>query len=129
MSQRIPHLYIGPSSIDDRGVFSTEPIPKESIIEICPVIIVEADEMENLAKTTLFNYYYDWIEEDKSAAIALGYGSLYNHAYHPNAEYIIDYESKTLAFYAIEDIEAGQEITINYNGDPDKLEKVWFDKE
>lgn len=127
MSQRIPHLYIANSSIDDRGVFSTEPIPKGSIIELCPVIVVPKMEMEKIKETVLFNYYFDWEEKNESGAIALGYGSLFNHSYKPNAEYQPDYDSSTLRFHAIKDIEVGEEITINYNGDPDNQEKVWFD--
>lgn len=129
MSQQIPHLYIAPSDIDDRGVFCGQPIPKGSVIEICAVIVIRGDEMKQLKKTALYNYYFDWIEEEKSGAIALGYGSLYNHSYHPNTEYLIDYEMNTLSFHALRDIEAGEEITINYNGDPEDQEKVWFDKE
>ena len=127
MSQRIPHLYIAASAIDDRGVFSSQAIPKGSIIEICSVIEIPGDEMEHLKKTVLYNYYFDWNEEEESGAIALGYGSLYNHAYQPNTEYILDYETKTIEFHAIKDIEAGEEITINYNGDPEDQDKVWFD--
>ena len=127
MSQRIPHLYIGPSDIDSRGVFSTQPIPKGSIIEICPVVVISSDEMLHLKKTALYDYYFDWQEEMENGVIALGYGSLYNHSYQPNAEYILDYEFKSLEFHALRDIEAGEEITINYNGDPDNQEKVWFE--
>lgn len=127
MSQRIPHLYIASSEIDDRGVFSTEPIPKGSIIEISPVIVIPKNEMELIKETVLYNYYFDWKIEENSGALALGYGSLFNHAYQPNAEYQPDYESASLRFFALKDIEAGEEITINYNGDPEDQEKVWFD--
>ena len=129
MSQRIPHLYIAPSTIDDRGVFSSQLVPKGSIIEICAVIVIPRDEMNHLKKTTLYNYYFDWDEESQSGAIALGYGSLYNHSYHPNTEYVLDYDTNTLEFHALKDIEAGEEITINYNGDPDDQEKVWFENQ
>lgn len=128
MSQRIPHLYIAPSDIDDRGVFSSEAISAGDIIEICPVIIIPKDEMEYIKKTVLYNYYFDWDEKDKTGAIALGYGSLFNHAYQPNAQYLWDYEFTSLKFYALKDIAAGEELTINYNGDPENQEKVWFDK-
>jgi len=109
MSQRIPHLYIASSPIDERGVFSTEPIPEGSIVEICPVIVIPKEEMKRIKKSVLYNYYFDWIEEDESGAIALGYGSLFNHSYKPNAEYQPDYESATLRFYAIKEIEVGEE--------------------
>ncbi len=127
MSQRIPYLYIASSNIDERGVFSSESIPKGSVIEICAVIIIPKEEMEDLKKTALYNYYFDWDEEEHNGAIALGYGSLYNHAYQPNAEYVLDYNMNTITFYAYKNIEVGEEITINYNGDPANQAKVWFD--
>jgi SET domain-containing protein len=58
-------------------------------------------------------------------AVALGYGSLYNHSYTPNARY--DDESPQIKiFTAIREIAAGEEITINYNGEPSDESPVWF---
>jgi len=54
---------------------------------------------------------------------------MYNHAYEPNAEYKADYEDDTFTVYALKDIAAGEEILINYNGDPANKKLVWFDKE
>jgi SET domain-containing protein len=48
---------------------------------------------------------------------ALGYGSLYNHSYHPNARYD-DRGEQTMVFTAIQDIAPGDEITVNYNAEP-----------
>lgn len=128
MAQRIPSLYIALSSIDDRGVFTSEAIEKGSILEICPVIIIPGEEMELIKQSILYNYYFDWDESAKNGVIALGYGSIYNHNYQPNAEYVEDQEARCLRFYAIRDIEAGEEITINYNGDPGDQSSVWFDR-
>ena len=47
-------------------------------------------------------------------ALALGYGSLYNHSYQPNARYD-DQPAGAMTFTALRDIRAGEEITINYN--------------
>ena len=35
----------------------------------------------------------------------------------------------TFDFYAHKDIKAGEEILINYNGDVDDKELLWFDQE
>ena len=128
MSQQIPYLYIAASDIHDRGVFCATSIPEGSIIEICPVLKLPPEDMELLKKTTLYNYYFIWEEDEKSGGIALGYGSIYNHSYQPNARYLVDFEALTLEIFAIRDIEAGEEITFNYNGDPDDQSKVWFEK-
>jgi len=59
-------------------------------------------------------------------AIALGYGSLYNHSYTPNAHYR-DIGRRSKEFLAVRDIAAGEEITVNYNGDPQDRTAVDFE--
>ncbi|HJN65554.1 MAG TPA: SET domain-containing protein-lysine N-methyltransferase, partial [Pirellulales bacterium] len=61
----------------------------------------------------------------RTVALALGYGSLYNHSYNPNARYD-DARGQIKVFTAICDITEGTEITINYNGDPDDPTDVGF---
>ena len=129
MSQKNPHLYVGPSDLHDRGVFCTVDIKKGEIIEICPVLVVPPDETELLDQTILYNYVFLWGDDDKEGAIVFGYGSMYNHSYKPNAEYKADYGDDTFTVYALKNIKAGKEICINYNGDPDNKKTVWFDEE
>ncbi|MBK8626333.1 MAG: SET domain-containing protein-lysine N-methyltransferase [Saprospiraceae bacterium] len=68
-------------------------------------------------KTVLHDYYFLWGEEMDECATALGFGSLYNHAIHPNANFILDLENNTIDVEAIKDISAGAEITLNYHGE------------
>jgi len=128
MSQQIPHLYVASSEIHERGVFCSTLIPEGSIIEICPVIFIPEKDMDAIKKTALFDYYFIWEEDEKSGAIALGYGSIYNHQNNPNAKYLVDFEEFSIKIYALKDIESGEEITFNYNGDPADQSKVWFEK-
>ena len=58
--------------------------------------------------------------------LQLGYGSLYNHSYEPNARYD-DRAPATKVFTALRDIRAGEEITVNYGGEPDSEAAVEFD--
>jgi SET domain-containing protein len=127
MQQTLPSLFVGPSSRGGRGVFTSAPIPKGSIIEISPVIVMPGQERSQIDQTKLHDYYFIWGDEDDQCAIVLGYGSLYNHAYQPNAEYAPDFERQTLDFYALRDIQAGEEITVNYSGDPEGEIELWFD--
>ena len=127
MSHRIPTVYIASSDLHGIGVFAGEDIAIDSIIEICPVILIPEKDIELIKKTSLNNYYFEWGENLKSGIIALGYGSVYNHNYSPNAVYTFDFESNSVYFYALREISAGEEITINYNGVPANKEKVWFD--
>ncbi len=91
------------------------------VIEVCPVIVCPLVEVEGL---TLDPYSFLWGDD---AAIVLGYGSLYNHSYEPNAVYNREYDRKEIRFIAIRPLPAGAEITINYNGDPTSREPLWFE--
>lgn len=124
--QRIPSLFVGPSPLNGRGVFSAEPIPRDSLLEVCPVIVLPEEDVHHIEETHLHDYYFLWGENEKQCAIVLGYGSLYNHSFSPNAEYRADYPAGALCFYALRDIPAGEEITVNYNGDPRDDSPVWF---
>lgn len=111
------------------GVFAARAIETGEVIEICPVIVFPKAELEHVRKTVLDDYYFDWGDDGEWFAVALGYGSLYNHAYEPNAEYGMDFEAKTIDIYCIRDIAAGEEILINYNGTVDDRSTVWFEKQ
>jgi len=124
--QRIDSLFIAPSPLGGRGVFTAATITEGTLIEVCPVIVLPGAEREFIDKTGLYDYYFIWGEDDEQCAIALGFGSLYNHSFKPNAEYRADFAVPTLDFYALKDIGAGEEITVNYNGDPGNREKLWF---
>lgn len=125
--QRLPGIIIAPSIVGGRGVFTLKPIPKGALIEICPVIVLPETDLPAIHGSRLHDYYFLWGDDEKQCAIALGYGSLYNHDYHPNARYEVDFEEETILIYAQRYIKAGEEIFINYNGDPADTTRVWFD--
>jgi uncharacterized protein len=126
MSQRIPSIIVGPSILGGRGVFTLEDIPVDTLIEICPVLVIPAEQVAIIHGTVLHDYYFLWNDEATEAAIALGFGSLYNHASAPNAEYEMDFENQNIEIYSLRNIAAGEEITINYNGNPGSREGLWF---
>ena len=110
-----------------RGLFSTRTIKKGELIEISPVLISHENEWKHLKKTILFNYCFTWGDNYEHTAIALGYGSLFNHSYTPNAMFTYNIDNLSIDFYAIADIDTGQEITINYNEDSEDKSPLWFD--
>jgi len=122
---QIPNLYIAQTE-HGRGVFTAAPIEDGSVIEVCHVIILPKAELPIIHKTHLHDYYFLWGVEMEQCALALGYGSLYNHAIQPNANFILDFANDTIDIEAIADIEAGAEITINYHGAPGDEEPLWF---
>lgn len=77
------------------------------------VTLPVADVFGSTRQSQLAQYVFNW--SDGVVAIALGYGSLYNHSYRPNAKFYRE-GSLTQVFYAIRDIDAGEEITVDYNG-------------
>lgn len=123
-------IYLAPSAITEagRGVFAAQPIKKGEVIEECPVIVVQEKDAATLKETELRNYYFMWGEGLRLVAIALGFGSLYNHSYEPNATYMKKPEEKMINFVAIKDIITDEEITVNYNfGNPDDKSKLWIE--
>ena len=110
----------------DRGVFARRAIAEGEVIETCPVLVVQAEDVRDgtAAWTRLGEYCFDWGRG--SVALALGYGSLYNHSFEPNARYD-DVGRRTKLFVAIRTIDAGEEITVNYNGHPEDRSPVWFE--
>jgi uncharacterized protein len=99
-----------------RGVFARRRIPKGAVIERVPLIVVPIGEVFGQAqRSKLADYVFKWTRN--TVVIALGYGSLYNHSYQPNARFY-DEGRLTQVFAAIRDIQAGEEITVNYNGPP-----------
>lgn len=123
-------VQIGISTIENagRGMFATADIANGELIEVCPVLETRAGDYENLKPTSLRNYYFIWNDEPKKVVLCLGYGSLYNHSYEPNATYQKDTAAGTITFSAIKDIKADEEITVNYNyGNPEDKSKLWID--
>ena len=94
MLQQHPGLYFAPSGKHRYGMYCTEDIAAGSVIEICPIIIIPADQAREIVRShILYEYYFEWKKD--SIAVALGYGSLYNHAENPNAEFQPDYKIST----------------------------------
>lgn len=124
-----PYLLVGTTGKKGRGVFTTERIPAGIVIEIAPVIVMSAADREHLDKTLLHDYIFEWGKDKRSCCMALGLVPIYNHSYQSNCEYFMDFEDDTIFIKTIRVVEKGEELTINYNGDWDNSQKVWFDAE
>lgn len=107
------------------GVFAVRRIPKDAEIERVPVLILPEDDIYGQDRASkLAGYVFEW--EEGEIALALGYGSLYNHSFKPNAQYWREGDD-TQIYVALRDIEPGEEITINYNRDLDNHDDVGFE--
>jgi len=113
-------FYLKNSPGKGRGVFVRRPIAEAELIERAALLIIPAGEWNQIAETVLSNYWFSCGPNREHAAIAMGYGSLFNHSYTPNAVYEVREGEWAVYFKTLREIEAGEEITINYNRDPQK---------
>ncbi|MFB2347919.1 SET domain-containing protein [Priestia megaterium] len=120
-------IYVKDTQKYGRGIYAMRDIKEGQLIEVSPIILSPPKEWEHLEKTVLSQYCFQWGENFSNTAIALGYGSLFNHSYTPNAIYYYNEDNLSIEFYAEADIKKDEEITINYNGDPTDKSPLWFD--
>lgn len=114
------------SGVSGRGVFATKNIRKGKRFLVNPILLTKKEDAPSLSKTDLARYWFEWSKD--TYAFAMGHGNFFNHSYKPNAEYCIYKKAKEIVFTAIKTIKKGEEIFVNYNGDPSCKDKIWFDK-
>lgn len=130
-------LRVAPSPKHGLGVFAGTDIEAGERIHIAPVMVVTDADVETLDSTPLRGLVYGWDEDHGTSVLALGYGSLFNHAAEPNCVYhridAGDIDSATgrahgfdaLEYSTIRYVEADEELTIDYSGGDPSL--LWFD--
>lgn len=123
----LPSLYIAPVPGKDRGVFCSEKLEAHTTIEVSPVLVMPESDRQHLDQTLLHDYIFLWGEEQNEVIVALGYLSMYNHAYESNCDYEMDYENRTMRIYTVTEIAADTELTINYNGSWNDPTPLWFE--
>jgi SET domain-containing protein len=119
-------IAIGVSARHGRGVFATRRIRAGALIDEAPVMVIPPEEIADLKKLGLRHYVFLWGEDERAAAVLFGPCSLCNHSYEPNASFDRRFDAGTVAFVALRGIAAGEEITINYHGDPSNRDPLWF---
>jgi len=122
-----PYLFVASSNGKGRGVFTTETIRSNTIIEIAPVIVLPAKDRKTIDQTLMHDYIFEWGESRRQACIALGYVSLYNHSFASNCEYEMDYDYQLISIRTVRSIKKGEELTINYNGTWNDSKPLWFE--
>ncbi len=112
-----------------RGVFASRQFRKGELIEVAPVIVITA----GMVPKRIAQVLYEWeLRPDGSTrAIALGYGSLYNHDNPANLKYAKDLIAGVIRYWALRDISPDEELTINYNsmtGVCAPEQETWFER-
>ncbi|MDQ2720525.1 MAG: SET domain-containing protein-lysine N-methyltransferase [Bacteroidota bacterium] len=123
------YLFLKPVFNKGKGVFTKEKIAANTIIEESPVIVMSNEDRKILDKTLLHDYIFEWGSDKEKCCMALGLVPMYNHSYRSNCEYFMDFDEEKIEIKTIREIEKGEEITINYNGDWNDEKKIWFEAE
>lgn len=110
------------------GVFASRAIAAGETVEIAPVIQLRSN-FEQL-EIDLQRRVFDWeriASFEGTSAMALGYGSMYNHADQANMLYESALEGDAIKFIAARAINVDEELTINYNSAANSsTEDIWF---
>jgi hypothetical protein len=109
-----------------RGVRAGRRFRRDEVIERAPVLVLSVADWGIARQTDLARYCFLWGATGRQAGIALGTGSLFNHSYTPNAIARPLVRERLMEFLALRDIEEDEEITINYNGEPEDGDPVGF---
>jgi SET domain-containing protein len=125
-------IYVSKSRILNagRGVYARCDIKKGEIIERCPIIEISKHDTSNLKESMLVTYFFYFGKNKERVAIALGFGSIYNHTDKPNTTYKIKSREKVIDFIALTDIKKNEELTFNYynsSNPKDKKNPLWFE--
>lgn len=115
-----------------RGVFADRDFVAGEIVETAAVVLLQSDfaSLPQEIKSIVFNWGALCGIGDMHA-IALGYGSLYNHASPASLRYQPDPANLALQFIATRDVHAGEELTVNYDnpqGSSGELGNDWFSR-
>jgi SET domain-containing protein len=128
-----PSIYVRDTGTPKgRGVYAARNFKAGEVVEESPVVLFRKTYESLHKELKTFVFHWEGAEGDKTTqALALGYGSLYNHSNPSNLRYETDRESLLLRFIAVRDICADEELTINYNSDggaPVSDDEWWFEE-
>lgn len=101
---------ISHSNIGSRGVFADRDYNPGEVLEVCPCIRQESENLTGIITDYLFHF------NEKESLIAFGYCSMYNHIDDPNAEWEVINENQ-LKITVIKKIKKGEEIFVSYGDD------------
>ena len=121
------NVYVSFDTPMGRGVFAKRRILRDEVIERAPVIVIPNEQWAGMEDSVLSDYAYDWGVDDEHAVIALGYVSIYNHSYEPNANLASCLDEGIMEVTALRDIEPDEEIRVNYKGEHMNESKLWFE--
>ena len=114
-------IAVADSPIHGQGVFAVTDIKKGELIERCPYIVIDDDDLQD--ENRLNDYLFTSPDVSTDYLVVMGYGMMYNHSDDANAEWEIDSDNRFVRFSAARDIKKGEEIFQNYG------EEYWKTRE
>ena len=114
-------IVVGDSSIHGQGVFAAVDIAKGEVVERCPYIVIDDDDLRD--ENRLNDYLFTSPDAATDYLVVMGYGMMYNHSDDANSEWEIDTDNRFVLFTAKRDISAGEEIFQDYG------EEYWRTRE
>ncbi|MBC8524033.1 MAG: SET domain-containing protein-lysine N-methyltransferase [Chlorobium phaeobacteroides] len=110
----LPAVRVGKSNVSGRGVFALKNIQNGAIIERCPVLEVDEQDIGG----ELLNYVF-YGDNEKERLVAMGNGMLFNHSSVPNVAYYLEETplGPELVIYALRDLRKGEELFYTYGDD------------
>jgi hypothetical protein len=121
-----PDIYVADTGTQrGRGVFARRDFAEGEVVEQSPVILFY--EPHTQLPSAIRRCVFNWVVPGQAPAhaMALGFGTLYNHANPANMCWVADPINFTIRFIAVRPIASGDELTINYNAMSGG--SVWFD--
>ena len=106
-----------------RGLFAVRDIKKGETIEVSPTLTLHVEGIGNTLNAYVFAR--DHSKDSPWCLLALGFGSLFNHATLPNVEYAISKKknfgthSRVIKFTTKKAIKKGTELTVDYGYNPE----------
>lgn len=101
-------LFVGWKDGLGHGIFAKSAIENQTFVEMAPAIVFMPGEKTD---ENLMSYVIAW---ENKLAVGLGWTMLYNHSDENNCVFSINHENRLVAIVAIRDIDAGEQLTVNY---------------
>jgi hypothetical protein len=108
----MPSLLVGNVEGKGRCIFTGVPIANGATIDVNPVVLLAREYVDECG-APLSDYPLAW--DEKHHALVLGPISLVNHSNEPNCHPEREMTHCMIRLVAIRDIEAGEELTYDYN--------------
>ena len=109
----------------------TDPVKGRCVVAACdiakgtrvladPIVCVPRHESALTDQTVLGRYLFEW-NDDADLCAVLGLGSLINHGLPENVALASNYAERTMEFFALTDIAAGEELVYDYGHEQAEL--------